>query len=169
MRWRGALRFCLLSRTKNQPKDDVLAPPPHRVSRALRARNPRRVRKESRKSTPGQGPKSPQRVRPGVSKEVEKSLKPDVSDSFETPGRTLWGLLGPWPGVPFPDSFRTLRGFRARRGRRCVGRGQSQPKMTFLGRMSHGHPGVTPADIPAKTSVRAVKILGKQTFRHGRP
>ena len=51
-------------------------------------------------------------ARPGVSKESEKSLKSGFglySDSFETPGRTLWALLGPCPRVLFPDSFRTLR------------------------------------------------------------
>ena len=80
---------------------------PHRVSRALRARNPGRVRKESRKSTPGQGPKSAERVRTGVSKESEKRKSGFrlFSDSFETPGRTLSALLGPCPGVLFPDSF----------------------------------------------------------------
>ena len=98
----------------------AIGPAPHRVSRA---RNPGRVRKESGKSTPGQGPKSPERVRPGVSNESEKSLKPDfwtLFGLFETPGRTLSGLLGPWPGVVFPDSFRTLPGFRARRARETL-------------------------------------------------
>ena len=42
------------------------------------------------------------------------------SDSFETSGRTLWALLGPCPGVLFPDSFRTLPGFRARRARETL-------------------------------------------------
>ena len=80
-----------------------IGPAPHRVSRALRARNPGRVRKEY----PGAGPQRCPRVRPGVSKKPEKSLKESktwLSDSFETPGRTLWALLGPCPGVLFSDS-----------------------------------------------------------------
>ena len=40
--------------------------------------------------------KSPKRVR--------KSGFRLFSDSFETPGRTLWALLGPFAGVLFPDS-----------------------------------------------------------------
>ena len=45
-----------------------------------------------------------------VSKELTFGL---FLDSFETPGRTLSALLGPCPGVLFPDSFRTLPGFQA--------------------------------------------------------
>ena len=57
------------------PPNVAIGPAPHRVSRALRARNPGRVQKESGKSSPGQGPKSAQRVRPEVSKESKKSPK----------------------------------------------------------------------------------------------
>ena len=95
----------------------AIGPAPHRVSRALRARNPRRVRKESGKSTPGQGPKSAQRVRPGVSKESEKSLKSDFQTLFglfrdsgahslgtfgALPRGTLSGLFSDSSGVPGP-------------------------------------------------------------------
>ena len=70
------------------------------------------TREESEKSperVPGAGPQSAQRVR------------------FETPVRTLWALLGPWPGC----SFRTLFGLfwgsgPEGPGRPCVGRGRSQ-------------------------------------------
>ena len=86
----------------------AIGPAPHRVSRALRARNPGKFRKES-----GKGPKS-----------APRSLERDFrlfSDSFETPGRTLWALLGPCPrALFFPDSFRTLPGFRARRARETL-------------------------------------------------
>ena len=42
------------------------------------------------------------------------------SDSFETPGRTLSGLWGSRARGLFRDSFRTLSGFRARRGRETL-------------------------------------------------
>ena len=68
--------------------------------------------------TPEESEKSPERV---------PSQKPDFrtlfglfSDSFETPGRTLSGLWGSCPGGLFRDSFRTLPGFRARRGRETL-------------------------------------------------
>ena len=85
--------------------------------------------------TPGESEKSPERVArcrtPKVPKEcapesqkspkrVRKSRFRLFSDSFETLGRTLWALLGPCPGLLFPDSFRTLPGFLARRARETV-------------------------------------------------
>ena len=84
---------------------------------------PRKSPKRVRKSTPGQGPKSAQRVRPGVSKDSEKSLKSDfrtLFGLFRDSGAHSLGTLGPCPGVLFPDSFRTLPGFRARRARETL-------------------------------------------------
>ena len=75
---------------------------------------------ESGKSTPGQGPKNAQRVRPGVSKESEKSLKPDFRALFGLRGALFGHFWGSFPGVLFPDSFRTLPGFRARRARETL-------------------------------------------------
>ena len=66
-------RFLKAMTFANRPSGLAIGPAPHRVSRALRARNPGRVRKESGKSAPGQGPTSPQRVRPGVSKVRQES------------------------------------------------------------------------------------------------
>ena len=92
---------------------------------------PEESEKSPDKSTPGRGPKVPQECAPESQKSPKKESQTLTfglfSDSFETPGRTLWALLGPCPGALFPDSFRTLPGFRARRpGRPCVGRGRSQ-------------------------------------------
>ena len=98
----------------------AIGPAPHRVSRALRARNPGRVRKESGKSTPGQGPQKCPKSAPRSLERVRNLTFGLFSDSFETPRRTLWALLGPCPGVLFPDSFRTLPGFRARRARETL-------------------------------------------------
>ena len=81
-----------------------------------------------RPGTPEESEKSPERVPLGSAPKVPKECAPEsrkspkrvrksdfrlFSGSFETPGRTLWALLGPCSGVLFPDSF---RGFRARRG-----------------------------------------------------
>ena len=97
----------------------AIGPAPHRVSRALRARNPGRVRKESGgKNTPGQSPKCAERVAPESQKRPKRVRTSGFrlfSDSFETPGRTLAALLGPCSGVLFPDFFWTFPGFRARR------------------------------------------------------
>ena len=69
--------------------------------------------------TPEESEKSPERVPRGRAPKVPKECAPEsrkspkrvrnshfrlFSDSFETPGRTLWALLGPCPGVLFPDS-----------------------------------------------------------------
>ena len=68
------------------------SPPPHTGSPGPRnqeesKKNPERV--------PGAAPKAPKEC-PGVSKESEKSPKVRL-DSFGTLGRTLSGLLGPFP------------------------------------------------------------------------
>ena len=99
----------------------TIGPVPHRVSRALRAQNPGRVRKKSGKSMPGPG--RPQKCRKSAQKSPKRFRNSGFrlfSDSFETPGRTLSELLGPCPGVLFPDSFRTLPRFRARRARETL-------------------------------------------------
>ena len=85
--------------------------------------------------TPEESEKSPERVPRGRAPKVPKECAPKsqkslkrvrksgftlFSDSFETPGRTLWAFLGTCPGVLFPDSFRTLPGFRARRARETL-------------------------------------------------
>ena len=64
-------------------------------------------RKSPERVWAGQGPKTAERLHRGVSKESEKNLNLAFglfSDSFETPGRTLSAVLGPCPGVVFPDS-----------------------------------------------------------------
>ena len=66
----------------------------------------------------GRAPKVPKEWSPKSQKSAKRVRKSGFrlfSDSFETPRRTLSALLGPCPGVLFPDSFRTLPGFRARR------------------------------------------------------
>ena len=98
-----------------RPPQGLLGPEPWK--------SPKRVRKEylfaGRQKPRKSAPWSLERVR----KESKSPLFRLFSDSFETPGRTLSGLLGSCPGVLFPNSFRTLPGFRARRpGRPCVGR-----------------------------------------------
>ena len=68
----------------------------------------------------GRAPKVPKECAPESQKSPKRVRKSDFRlflDSFETPGRTLSALLGPCPRVLLPDSFRTLPGFRARRGR----------------------------------------------------
>ena len=91
----------------------AIGPAPHRVSRALWARNPGRGRKESGKSTPRQDPKSVERVHPRVTKESDKSPKPDVLDSFRTLLRLRSALFrhfwGPVPGYSFRTLFRLFR------------------------------------------------------------
>ena len=82
----------------------VIGPAPHRVSRALRARNPGRVRKESVERVPGAGPQKCRKSAPRSLKRVRKSGFTLFSDSFETPGRTLSALLGPCTGVLFSNS-----------------------------------------------------------------
>ena len=84
---------------------------------------PRKSPKRVQKEYPGAGsPKVPKECAPESQKSPKESESQvlDFSDSFETPGRTLSALLGPCPGVLFPDSFRTLPGFRARRARETL-------------------------------------------------
>ena len=69
------------------------------------------------------GPKVPKECAPESQKSPKRVRKSGFRlflDSFETPGRTLWALLGPCPGVLFPDSFRTLPGFWARKARETL-------------------------------------------------
>ena len=72
-------------------------------------KSPKKVPKESPRAGPPESPKS-----------APRSLKRHFSDSFETPGRTLWGLWGSRSGGLFRDFFRTLSGFRARRARETL-------------------------------------------------
>ena len=97
-----------------------IGPAPHRVSRALRARNPGRVRKESRKSPPGWEPPASRKSAPRSLRRVRKSGFGLFSDSFETPGRTLSGLWRPRPGDSFGTLFGLFRGSRARRARETL-------------------------------------------------
>ena len=76
---------------------DLQLNPPQTGSR--RAREPRQSPKRVWKEHSG-AQKSPKRV--------QKSGFRLFSDSFQTPGRTLSRLLGPCPGVLFPDFFWTL-------------------------------------------------------------
>ena len=79
-------------------------------------KSPERVRKEY---PCGGAPKVPKECAPESQKSPKRVRKSGFrlfSDSFETPGRTLSGLLGPCPGVLFPDSFRTLAGFSGPKG-----------------------------------------------------
>ena len=65
---------------------------------------------------PTQGLPSPSGPEPRKSpKRVRKDFRL-FSDSFETPGRTLWALLGPCPGVLFPDSFSNSSGVPGPKG-----------------------------------------------------
>ena len=94
----------------------VIGPGPHRVSRALRARNPGRVRKESRKSPPGVG--SPPQSGKSAPRSLQRVLTPfglfwvSGAHSFRTVGSRISRL--------FPDSFRTLLGLPARRARETL-------------------------------------------------
>ena len=96
--------------------------------------------------TPEESEKSPERVPRGGTprvpeectaesekspKRVRKSGFGLFSDSFEPPGRTLRGLWGSRPGGLFRDSFRTLPGFRARRGRETLCRAGPILKLHF--------------------------------------
>ena len=69
---------------------------------------PRKSPKRVRKEYPGKGhQKCPKSAPRSLVERVRKSLKPDFRTLFGlfwTPGRTLWELLGPCPGVLFPDS-----------------------------------------------------------------
>ena len=82
----------------------AIGPAPHKVSRADRARNPRRVRKEY----PGPGPQKSRKSAPGDSVSNESEKSPKVR--FETAGRTLSGLLEPWPEYSFRTLFGLFRG-----------------------------------------------------------
>ena len=89
-----------------------------------------------------------------VSKESERVRKSGFrlfSDSFETPGRILSVLLGPCPGVLFPDCFRTLPGFRARRARETLCGAGPIARLDNHNRQNHQDPG--PADLlePGRT------------------
>ena len=91
--------------------------------------------------TPEESEKSPERVPRGWAPKVPKECAPEsrkslkrvqksdfrlFSDSFETPGRTLWALLGPCPGG---CSFRTL--FRLFRGSGPEGHNSCMPFRRF--------------------------------------
>ena len=100
----------------------AIGPAPHRLSRALRARNPGRVRKES------------------------------LLDSFRTLLRLRGALFrhfwGPAPGY----SFRTLFGLFPGSGpegpgRPCVGRGQSQDRRLYTYMMQDGRAAIAPRDL----------------------
>ena len=106
----GPKGFSKPCRCPAQPSD---WPRPHRVSGPFRPE----TRKESER-VPGLGTQKSRKsaLKSQTSaKRVQKSGSRLFSDSFGTPGRTLLGLLGPWPGALFPDSFWTLSGCRARR------------------------------------------------------
>ena len=81
--------------------------------------------------TPEESEKSPERVPRGRAPKVPKECAPEsqkspkrvrksgfrlFSDSFETPGRTLSTLLGPCPGVLFPDSYSDSSGVPGPKG-----------------------------------------------------
>ena len=105
----------------------AIGPAPHRVSRALRARNPGRVRKEY----PGAGPQKCQKSAPRSLKRVRKESKTWLSDSFQTLLRLRGALFrhfwGPAPGYSFRTLFGLFRGSGPEGpGRPCVGRGRSQ-------------------------------------------
>ena len=107
-----------------------IGPAPHRVSRALRARNPGRVRKESRKSPPGAGPPESRKSAPQSLKRVRKELESQVSDSFRTLLRLRGALFrdsgGPAPGGSFGTLFGLFRGSGPEGPERpCAGRGRS--------------------------------------------
>ena len=98
------------------PTQDLLGPsgPEPRES-------PQRVRTEY----PGRrAPKVPEECAPESQKSPKRVRKSGfrlLLDSFETRGRTLSALLGRQRGeILFPDSFRTLSGFRARRARETL-------------------------------------------------
>ena len=97
-----------------QPTWFAIGPAPHRVFPEESEKSPERVLQ-------GRVPKVPKECgSQKTPKRVRKSGFRLFSDSFETPGCTLSALLGPSPGVLFPDSFRTLPGFRARRARETL-------------------------------------------------
>ena len=96
---------------------------PLRFSDVLRTKN-----LKGQRNPRGRAPKVPKECAPESQKSPRRVRNLTFglfSDSFETPGRTLWALLGPCPGA---YSFRTLFGlFRASGpeglGRPCVGGG----------------------------------------------
>ena len=107
-------------------------------------RPPQDLRGLSGPGTPEESKKSPERVPWGRAPKVPKECTPEsqkspkraqksgfrlFSDSFETPGRTLSGLLGRCPGYSFRTLFGLFWGSRARRAPQTVcGRGQLQGK-----------------------------------------
>ena len=102
----------------------AIGPAPHRDSPGPSGPEPRKSPKRVRKEYPGQGPKVPKECAPESQKSPKRVRKSGFrlfSDSFETPGRTLSTLLGPWPGVLFSDSS-AVPGPKGR-GVPCVGRG----------------------------------------------
>ena len=136
-------RVPLINVRENRTPRKKSAPPPDKrqkngtfLSLALRSALPHTGSPGPfRPRTPEESEKSPERVPRGRAPKVPKECAPEsqkspkrvrksgfrlFSDSFETPGRTLSALLGPCPGVLFPDSFRTLRGFWARRARETL-------------------------------------------------
>ena len=103
----------------------AIGPAPHRVSRALRAREPRKSPKRVPKEYPGTGPQKSRKSAPRSPKRVRKESKTRwLLDSF----RTLLGLRGalfrdfwgPVPGYSFGTLFGLFRGSRARRARETL-------------------------------------------------
>ena len=100
--WKPEFTICPFQPPKLQARRAREAPP-----RPLGPGTPEESEKRPGKSAPGQGPKSPKEC----GAESQKSLIPGLfSDSFETPGRTLLGLLGSWPGALFPGLFSDTSG-----------------------------------------------------------
>ena len=95
--------------------------PPHRGLAGPSGPEPR---KSPKRVPQGRAPKVPKECAPESQKSPKKSPKVQVLDSFRTLSRLRGALFGhfwgPFPGVLFPDSFRTLPGFRARRARESL-------------------------------------------------
>ena len=93
----------------------AIDPAPHRVSRALRAREPRKSPKRVPKEYPrDRAPKVPKECAPESQKSpkrVQNLTFGLFSDSFGTPGRTLSGLLGPLPRGTLSGLFSDSSGF----------------------------------------------------------
>ena len=104
-------------------------------------RNPRRVRKSPERD-PGQDPKSAKEYAPESQKSQKRVKNLTFGlflDCFGTLLRLRGALFGHFlrscPGVLFPDSFRTLPGFRARRARETLCGAGPIAKLDWTGRI----------------------------------
>ena len=84
----------------------AIGPAPHGAPGRFGPETPEESEKSPERAPRVRAPKVPKECTPESRKSPKRVRKSDFRlflDSFETPGRT-WALLGPCPGVLFPDS-----------------------------------------------------------------